>query len=218
MIAALVSESRYRFQTTYTPRPWALIGGSINILQDANADAFTQYVGHNQNYGITASLVPRERVGVDLAYNYNNVIQNALICFNDTPPVGVVLPFVSNAASCAANDPGNPLLANSYYTNHTNFGMGTVRFQPVKRLTANLGYSITSVDGSTPQFNVLQPLGSLQYKYQQPVANLSVNLGHRLAYNMGWNYYQYNEGSFVGPTAPRYFHANTLIEALRYSF
>jgi hypothetical protein len=211
-------ESRYRFQTTYTPRPWAVIGGSINILQDANADAFTRYVGHNQNYGITASLVPRERLGVDLAYNYNNVIQNALICFNDTPPAGVVLPFVSNAASCAANDPANPLLADSYYTNHTNFGMGTVRIKPTKRLTANLGYSITSVDGSTPQFNVLQPLGSLQYKYQQPVANLSVDLGHRLAYNMGWNYYQYSEGSFVGPTAARYFHANTLIEALRYSF
>ena len=26
-------ESRYRFQTNYTPRPWAALGGSINILQ-----------------------------------------------------------------------------------------------------------------------------------------------------------------------------------------
>ena len=106
-----------------------------------------------------------------------DVIQNALICFNDTPPTGVILPFVANAASCAANDPANPLLANSYYTNHTNFGMAAVRFKPAKRVTANLGYSITSVDGSIPQFNILQPLGSLQYKYQQPVANLSVDFG-----------------------------------------
>jgi len=211
-------ESRYRFQTTYTPRPWAVVGGSINILQDANADALTNYKGHNRNYGLTASITPRERFGVDLAYNYNDVIQNALICFNDTPPAGVTLPFVTNAASCAANDPANPLLANSFYTNHTHFGMGTVRFMPVKRLTANLGYSVTSVDGSIPQFNILQPLGSSQYKYQQPVANLSVDLGHRLAFNMGWNYYQYNEGSFVGPTAPRYFHANSLTESLRYAF
>ena len=56
-------EARYRFQTTYTPRPWAILGGSINILQDSNADALTQYVGHNQNYGLTASLAPRERFG-----------------------------------------------------------------------------------------------------------------------------------------------------------
>ena len=90
-------ESRYRFQTTYTPRSWATLGGSINILKRSNADAQTQYVGHNQNYGLTASLAPRERFGMDLAYNYNSVIQNALICFADTPPTGVILPFVANA-------------------------------------------------------------------------------------------------------------------------
>jgi len=211
-------ESRYRFQTTYTPRPWAVLGASVNILQDANADASTHYVGHNQNYGLTASLTPRERFGLDLAYNYNGVVQNALICFNDTPPAGVILPLVTNAASCAANDPANPLLANSFYTNHTHFGMTTVRFRLEKRFTANLGYSITSVDGSIPQFNILQPQGSSQYKYQQPVASLSVDLGHSLAWNMGWNYYQYNEGSFIGPTAPRYFHSNSLTESLRYAF
>jgi hypothetical protein len=50
------------------------------------------------------------------------------------------------------------------------------------------------------------------------VANLTVDLGHKLAWNSGWNYYQYNEGSFVGPTASRYFHANSLTESLRYAF
>jgi hypothetical protein len=211
-------ESRYRFQTTYTPRPWAVLGGSINLLQDANGDSSTDYVGHSRNYGFTASLTPRERLGLDLAYNFNDVMQNALICFSDTPPIGVTLPFVSNAASCAANDPANSLLANSFYTNHSHFGMGTIRFQPVKRVTANLGLSITSVDGDVPQFNILQPLGSLQYRYYQPVANLSVDLGHKLAWKTGWNYYQYNEDSFVGPTAPRYFHANSLTESLLYAF
>ena len=223
-------ESRYRFQTTYKPRPWAVLGGSINILQDANADVLTQYVGHNQHYGLTASLVPRERFGLDLAYSFNSVIQNALICFNDTPPPGVTLPFVTGATTpvnyCGntLNPSGvevlsaNPLLANSYYTNHNHFGMTAIMFKPWKRVTTNVGYSITSVDGSTPQFNILQPLGSLQYEYSQPVANLNVDIGHKLAYNLGWNYYQYNEGSFVGPTAPRYFHANSVVDSLRYTF
>jgi hypothetical protein len=211
---------RYRFQTTYTPRSWATLGGSINIRQESNADAETQFVGHNQNYGLTASLAPRERFGMDLAYNFNSVIQNALICFSDTPPTGVILPFVINANNndCAGNDTSNNLMANSYYTNHTNFGMATVRFKPAKRVMANVGYSITSVDGNVPQFNILQPLGTLQYKYQQPVANLSVDIARKWAFNMGWNYYQYGEGSFVGPTAPRYFHSNSLTESLRYSF
>ena len=211
-------ESRYRFQTTYTPLPWVVLGGSLNILQDANNDTLTNYVGHNRNYGFTASIAPNDRLGIDLAYNYSDVIQNALICFSDTPPLGVTLPFVNSAASCAANDPTNPLLANSYYTNHTNFGMGTVRFKPAKRVTANLGLSITNVDGAIPQLNILQPQGATQYKYVQPVVNLSVDLGHKMSWNSGWNYYQYAEGSFVGPTAPRYFHANSLAESLRYAF
>ena len=211
---------RYRFQANYKPRSWATLGGSINILNLSNGDAQTQFVGHNQNYGLTASLAPRERIGMDLAYNFNSIIQNALICFNDTPPTGVILPFVANANNndCAGNDTSNNLMANSYYTNHTNFGMATVRFKPAKRVMANVGYSIISVEGNVPQFNILQPLGSLQYKYQQPVANLSVDIARRWAFNMGWNYYQYAEGSFVGPTAPRYFHANSLTESLRYSF
>ena len=96
--------------------------------------------------------------------------------------------------------------------------MTSIRFRPGKRLTANLGLSITSVDGSIPQFDILLPLGTSQYKYQQSVASLSVDLGHKLAWNTGWNYYQYKEGSFVGPTAPRYFHANSLTESLRYAF
>src|SRR3984885_295147 len=213
-------EARYRFQMTYTPRSWATLGGSINIRQESNGDSQTQYLGHNQNYGLTASLAPRERFGLDLAYNFNSVLQNALICFNDTPPTGVILPFVANANNnnCGGNDTANNLMANAYYTNHTNFGMAAVRFKPAKRVMANVGYSITSVDGNVPQFNILQPLGTVQYKYQQPVANLSVDIGHKLAFNMGWNYYQYGEGSFVGPTAPRYFHANALTESLRYAF
>jgi hypothetical protein len=96
--------------------------------------------------------------------------------------------------------------------------MIAVRFKFDKRTTVNAGGSITNVDGSIPQFNILQPQGSAQYRYFQPVVNLSVDLGHKLAWNSGWNYYQYNEGSFVGPTAPRYFHANSVTESLRYAF
>ena len=81
-------ESRSRFQTGYNPRPWA-VWALPSTSCKTNADSLTNYVGHNRNYGFTASLTPRERFSLDLAYNYNDVIQNALICFSDTPPVGV---------------------------------------------------------------------------------------------------------------------------------
>jgi hypothetical protein len=91
-------------------------------------------------------------------------------------------------------------------------------FRPAKRVTTKFGYSITSVGGSTPQFNNLEPAGALHYKYHQPLAALGVDLGHRLTWNAVWNYYQYAEGSFVGPTAPRYFHANNTTISLHYEF
>jgi len=219
-------EARYRIQGNYTPKPWVVVGASINLWENSNNDALTLYDGHSRNYGVTASLAPKQRFGFDFAYNYNDYQQNAMICFNDTPPAGVTLPVVTGAASCTRtvnpdnpyNDPANPLLTNGFYTNKTHYGMGTVRIKPVARLTTEVGYSITSVGGSTPQFNVLQPLGPLAYNYHQPLAKLDVDLGHNLSWLMGWNYAQYGEKSFIGPTDSRYFHANNATFSLRWGF
>jgi hypothetical protein len=210
-------EWRYRLKTNYTPRRWVVIGASLNVLQNSNGDSTINYQGHNRNFGFDASLTPKDRLSFDLAYNFSDYRQNALICFNDTPPTGVTLPVVTNASPCA-DDPGNPLLTNSYYENNTHFGVGTLMVKPVKRVTTRVGYSITSVDGKTPQFNILQPLGPLAYNYHQPVGIIGIDLGHSLSWNAGWNYYQYGEKSFSGPTEPRYFHANTATFSLRWAF
>jgi hypothetical protein len=211
-------ESRYRIQGNYNPKPWAVLGVSVNLWDASNADALINYRGHNRNYGFTASLNPRERIGFDLAYNYNDYQQNTFICFNDSD---TTLSVVANAGSCTTNgydDSGNPLLTNGIYTSKTHYGMASVMVKPVSRVSIQAGYSITSVGGETPVFNSLQPFGSLQYNYHQPLALVSVDIGHHLSWNMGWNYYQYGEKSFVGPTNPRYFHANNATFSLRWAF
>jgi hypothetical protein len=96
--------------------------------------------------------------------------------------------------------------------------MSTIMFKPMRYVTTRVGYSISSVGGQTPQFNVLQPSGSLQYNYHQPLADLAVDIGHNLTWKASWNYYQYGEKSFVGPTSPRYFHANNAQFALVWAF
>jgi len=211
-------ENRYRIQGNYTPKPWAVLAASINLWDASNGDALSDYRGHNRNYGFTANLTPRERFGFDLAYNYNDTMQNALICFSDSD---TSLPVVANAGSCTTNgynDTKNPLLTDGRYTNSTHYVMASVMFKPHTRVTALVGYGITSVSGQTPQFDILQPLGSLQYDYYQPLANVAVDLGHNLTAKAGWNYYQYGEGSFVGPTDSRYFHANNATFSLRWAF
>ena len=209
---------RYRIQGNYTPKPWAVLGASVNLWEASNGNALVDYRGHNRNYGFTANLTPRERLGFDFAYNYNDYAQNAFICFNDS---ATSLPVVANAGSCTANgynDSKNPLLTYGYYTSNTQYGMGSVMLKPGNRVAVQVGYSITSVGGQTPQFNSLQPFGSLQYNYHQPLANVAVDIGHNLTAKAGWNYYQYGEKSFVGPTDPRYFHANNATFSLRWAF
>ena len=211
-------ESRYRLAGNYTPRPWAVMGASLNAVNNSNDDPAINYRGHNYNGGFNLSLNPRERYGLDLAYNYASYLQNSIVCFNDTPPTGVTLPVITNAADCSSLDPSNPLLTDGYYESNTHYGMGAVMLKPVARVAARLGYSVTSVGGRIPQFNNLQPLGSLAYNYHQPLADLDINLVRNFVWHAGWNYYQYGEKDFSGPTLPRYFHANNLILSLRYSF
>jgi hypothetical protein len=211
-------ETRYRIQGNYTPKPWAVLGSSINLWESSNGDSLTDYRGHNRNYGFTANLTPRERFGFEFAYNYNDTMQNAFICFNDSD---TTLAVVVNAGNCTLNgynDTKNTLLTDGRYTNSTHYGMASVMFKPTTRVTAQVGYSLTSTAGQTPQFNSMQPLGSLQYDYHQPLANIAVDIGHNLTAKAGWNYYQYGEGSFVGPTNPRYFHTNNATFSLRWAF
>ena len=213
-------QSRYRIQASYTPRPWAVLAGSINLWQASNGNTLIDYRGHNRNYGFTATLTPQERFSVELAYNYTDYKQNAFICFSDSE---TSLPVVANAGSCETNgynepDTDNKLLTYGIYSNSTNYALGSLMFKPIPRVTTQVGYSITSVGGYTPQFNVLAPFGSLQYNYHQPLAKVEVNLGHNLTGIVGWNYYQYGEKSFVGPTDPRYFHANNETFSLRWAF
>jgi hypothetical protein len=124
------AEARYRVQTNYTPKPWAVLGGSVNLWEASTGDALTDYRGHNRNYGLTATLMPRNRLGFDFAYNYTDYMQNAFICFNDSD---TTLSVVKGASSCTANgynDSANPLLTNGIYTNNTNYGIGSITLTP----------------------------------------------------------------------------------------
>jgi opacity protein-like surface antigen len=211
-------ESRLRVQANYTPRPWAVLGVSMNVWEGSNGNALINFRGHNRSYGFTATLSPKERVSIETSYNYNDYQQNAFICFENSD---TTLPVVSGAGSCVANgynDSDNPLLTYGSYSSRTHYGMTSLMFKPWHRVTTQMGYSIISVGGETPQFNSLQPFGSLQYNYHQPLAAVAVDVGHNVALKAGWNYFQYGEKSFVGPTDPRYFHANNATLSLRWAF
>lgn len=181
-------------------------------------DALTNYRGHSRNYGFNATVYPRARFGVDLAYNYSDVMQDGLICFNDTPPTGVVLSVNTNAGNCTGLDPANPLLTDSYYENNTHFGMAAVMIKPAPRVTMHFGYRSPASAAKRHSSTSCSHSGTLAYNYQQPVASVDVDLACNFTWHTGWNYYQYGEKDFIGPTSPRYFHANDVTLSLKCAF
>jgi hypothetical protein len=211
-------QQQYRFRTQYNPWPWAKFAATINIRESRNSSLDIAFRSHLRNYGFVISLIPNNRLSMDVSYNYTDALQNANICFAST--ISVVTPVIA----CPTFDPANPAenpnpySANSFYNNKTQFGSAMFVIKPLKRLTTRAGYSISSVNGSTLTLNPLQPLGPLAFNYHQPLASLTYDLHANWSLNGYWNYDQYSEKSFAGPTLPRDFHDNRTMLTVRYGF
>ena len=194
---------------SYAPRPWLTVGGNLIFQQGKNGNGDINYNQHNYSAVFNATITPNTHWGLDLAYNFDALQQNIFLCFQSSaPPPG--------SSTCL----GDNMLLETYgtYHTHTQYGYFALTLTPIERVTMRLGYNIVDNQGNTTPFNSLQPLGPLSSKYQTPLAAVDINVYKNVTFKAGYNYYQYNEGSFVGPTAPRYFHANNTTLALKYAF
>jgi hypothetical protein len=145
---------------------------------------------------------PTSRLSFSTGYNYNWVNSDAVVdyFFNSVRhPLGHSLFFVRNNFfffdTVAQLHPRVSLFA-SYRINKDN-GQGN-------RITDPTG---------TPGFLV----SSYPMSYQSPEARLAVKLNRRLDWNVGYQYYNYNESSIVGPR-PQNYHAHLPYTSLRLYF
>jgi len=198
---------------SYQARPWLNLAANFSDQENRNSFADIDYRQHNRNVGFNLTAMPSGPVGVDLSYNYNNYMQNANICFVESPASAV--PVVTTVP---CSDGSGFLETNGYYQNYNNFGSAMLMLKPMKRFSANIGYSILSVSGNTLTLNPLQPLGPLSYNYHQPVGNFSVLLNKNFTWNAGYNYYEYLERDVPGPPGFRNFHANMMTTSVTVSF
>ncbi len=214
------NQQRYRARVSYTPKPWAVASVYGNFWDGRNGAADVLYKGRNHNAGFDLNLAPNERYGVDLAYNFNLWSQDSDICFTGSlRPPGTVSPGATDP--CATAESGAlPARLHSFYNDHIHYGSLAFYVRPVKRLTANLGYSVSSSDGTTTILNALQPLGSLTSIYHQPLVNLAIEPYPHVTLNLGYNYWNYNEGEPGSGliVSPRNFRANVSTLSLRYAF
>ena len=198
-----------RGNVSYAPRQWVSLGANLIFQRAENNDSDLAYNQHNYTATFNATITPNAHWGLDLAYNIDAIQQNTNVCF-----AGSLVPPGSYTCN------GDPTLMETYgfYQTHTQYGYFALTATPIERLTMRIGYSIVDNQGNTTMFNPLLPLGPLSSTYQSPLAGFDFNVYKNVTFKAAWNYYQYGEGSFVGPTAPRYFHANNTTLAVKYAF
>jgi hypothetical protein len=142
------------------------------------------------------------RLSLSAGYNYNWVNSDSVIeyFYNSVGhPMGHTLYFVRN---------------NFFYVETT------ARLAP--RFTLYAAYRINQDDGQGDR--VADPTGtpgtlinSYPMSFQSPESRLAIKINRRLDWNLGYQYYNYNENAVVGPR-PQNYHAHLPYTSLRFYF
>ncbi len=115
----------------------------------------------------------------------------------------------------------HPLGHSLYYMRNNFFFIDTV-LQPARRVTFYGSYRINKDNGqgnrvADPTGNPGFLIASYPMSFQLPEARLAIKLHHRLDWNVGYQYYNYNESPLVGPR-PQNYHAHLPYTSLRIYF
>jgi hypothetical protein len=213
----------YRMHTIYRPKSWATISGAFNDLETHNNTDVNQtltgntfpYYGplnhqfHSRVASTAVELFPNEHYGFDFDYSYTDVYMADNICFQGaatTMPGGTVAPAAAtpSGALCGAVAKGfgsNVVLfgpAKDFQDAPTQFGSAAVTLSPNKKLTSNLGYRISSVNGSRFFTDAADVNGSTVSSYQTPYVSAEWTVRPGFIWKGEYDYYGYGEGGRSG--------------------
>lgn len=113
-------------------------------------------------------------------------------------------------------------LGNSLYFGRNNFFFVESVARIAPRVTLFTAYRINRDNGqgnrvADPTGNPGTLIASYPMSFQSPEARLAIKLHHRLDWNIGYQYYNYNESTIVGPR-PQNYHAHLPYTSLRIYF
>ncbi len=152
----------------------------------------------------TSSLdwAPNSRVYFSTGYNYHWITSDAVIEY-------------------FFNSVRHPLGRSQYYSRNNFFFVDSV-FRLARRATLFASYRVNKDNGqgdrlADPTGNPGTLIASYPMSFQSPEARLALRLHERLDWNIGYQYYNYNESVIVGPR-PQNYHAHLPYTSLRFYF
>jgi hypothetical protein len=203
----------YIMRTTYKPKPWLTVAGTVNIRESRDNVRTVNHLEHNRDFSFGTSIAKSDRWSIDFNYSYDDVFSSTIECYASTPapPSATTAPAVCVTAA-------TPFASTGYYNAPTQFVSFGFMLNPVKRLHLNGGYRVSAVNGTTDTINVREVPGSLQSQFHTPYANVAYDIAPNWSWKGDYNYYGYGEAGPSGPTLPRSFHGNICTLAVHYAF
>ncbi len=221
----------YRVHAMYRPKAWATINGAYNDLERHNNTNNNQaavsagddpyegplnHVDHSRFVGLGADLAPSEHYGVNLYYSYSDVYAATNVCYNNGASATTPGTASLNASGAPAVCPGvfargsttqlTDWLGRDFMDAPTQFGTVAIEFSPVDKIHSNVGYRITSVQGSRFFNDARDVNGSLVSTYQSPFVSLAWTMRRGLVWKGQYNFFGYGEG---GPSGPQFCSTST---------
>jgi hypothetical protein len=164
---------------------------------------------------VSGVLSPNEHYGLDFSYAYTDVYAATNICFDNGN---------QNASTTAGAYPGTATVTSSGAPNvcpgvygrgsttqladwfgrdfmdaPTQYGSVALTMSPVKSIHSDIGYRISSVNGSRFFNDARDVNGSLVSSYQSPFLSLAWAATSKLTWKADYNFYGYGEGGPSGP-------------------
>ncbi len=198
-----------RAKSRYAPR--SNLSFNLGFISRDNANP-SEIAGVSlQDFGVsiksrtfTSSLdwTPTSRLSINTGYNYNWLNSNAVVNF-----------FFNNIQ--------HPDGRSLYYVRNNFFFIDTTTLI-TPRVSLFTSYRINKDNGQGNR--VEDPIGtpgtlvsSYPMSFQSPEARLAIKINRRLDWNFGYQYYNYNESTLVGPR-PQNYHAHLPYTSLRLYF
>jgi hypothetical protein len=173
------------------------------------------HVDHTRIASVSGVLSPNEHYGLDFSYAYTDVYAATNICFDNGN---------QNASTTAGAYPGTATVTSSGAPNvcpgvygrgsttqladwfgrdfmdaPTQYGSVALTMSPVKSIHSDIGYRISSVNGSRFFNDARDVNGSLVSSYQSPFLSLAWAATSKLTWKADYNFYGYGEGGPSGP-------------------
>jgi hypothetical protein len=197
-----------RSKVQYRAKTFTLGGGYLENYNN-NSIQITAYSSHARTYSGEASWNARSWVSLDASYSKLHLdTVGGIDFFAGTP-------FASEVTGME-----------SIYISNIHAGNLGLRFALTKRADLYVGYNITKDTGDGRSSLAAQPTAIQQVfynvqtfplTYQSPLFRLSVRITEKVRYNLGYQYYGYNEQFGLFSTYEN-FHANTGYTSLLWTF